>query len=107
MGIAIFTKSRLIPRRDAIYRVRLKQNRGRLSNQIAAASNKIASGKQTKSRPPIKYERGKSWKHGRDNPYCGRDKSHCGRDKSHCGRDKSRPYNAANGATARSKMPLT
>ncbi len=86
MGIAIFTKSRLIPRRDAIYRVR--------------QSNQIAAGKQTKSRPPIKYERGKSWKHGRDKPYCGRD-------KSHCGRDKSRPYSAANGATARSKMPLT
>lgn len=85
MGIAIFTKSRLIPRRDAIYRVRLKQNRVRLSN---------------KSRTPNKYERGKSWKHGRDKPYCGRD-------KSHCGRDKSRPYSAANGATARSKMPLT
>lgn len=71
MGIAIFIKSRLIPRRDAIYRVRLSN----------------------KSRPPNKYERGKSWKHGRDKPYCGR--------------DKSRPYNAANGATARSKMPLT
>ena len=52
MGIAIFTKSRLIPRRDAIYRVR--------------QSNQIASANQTKSRPANKHERGKSWKRGRD-----------------------------------------
>ena len=100
MGIAIFTKSRLIPRRDAIYRVRLKQNRVRQINQIASAYQTNRVRLSNKSRPPNKYERGKSWKHGRDKPYCGRD-------KPYCGRDKSRPYSAANGATARSKMPLT
>ena len=86
MGIAIFTKSRLIPRRDAIYRVR----------------------QSNKSRPPIKPNRVRQINmnvanHGNADAI----NPHCGRDKSHYGRDKSRPYNAANGATARSKMPLT
>ena len=85
MGIAIFIKSRLIPRRDAIYRVRLSNmnvaNHGNTDaiNRIADAINRIADAINL----------------------------HCGRDKPHCGRDKSRPYSAANGATARSKMPLT